>query len=314
MRMNNYLLALILMFVATQSGAQQLSFKKETSDGQTHFKYRWLDTKDKKQNLAFTFENKTMFGRFRNFKGYQPSRVKKTILVALKKAAAKVDRKKVDINFVERNSTYSISVSSKNKDLLANTEKMLIDVQNKTEAKILKKAYYNILTDKFGKTGVKPDHVRFAKESRKDILPLTQAIMAANPNLRGRYVAEYVLAFIQSIPYSTLESRRESHGAGFSPPLRLLNNNQGDCDSKVTLMANMLDAMFPRVKVVIIYMPNHALIGVQMTHRKNDKWIKIKGREYILAEPTGPAMLAFGKVGKQSEFFIDGLQYTYEMF
>ncbi len=314
MRMNNYLLALILLFMATQSGAQQLSFKKETVDGQTHFKYRWLDINDKKQNLAFTFENKTMFSRFRNFKGYQPSRVKKTILVALKKAAAKIDRRKVDINFIERNSTYSISVKSKNQDLLDKAEKMLIDVQNKTEAKILKKAYYNILTDKFGKTGVKPDHVRFAMESRKDILPLTQAIMEANPNLRGRQVAEYILAFIQSIPYSTLESRRESHGAGFSPPLRLLNNNQGDCDSKVTLMANMLNAMFPRVKVVIIYMPNHALIGVQMTHRKNDKWIRLKDREYILAEPTGPAMLPFGKIGKQSEFFIDGLQFTYEMF
>ncbi|MCJ8271994.1 MAG: hypothetical protein MJK04_21690 [Psychrosphaera sp.] len=312
--MKTQLFIAFALLLAMPLAAQQLSFKKETSEGQTHFKYRWLDIQDKKQNLAFTFENKTMFGRFRNFKGYQPSRVKKTILVALKKAAAKIDRRKVDINFIERPTTYSISIKGKNKDLREKAEKMLLAVRDKAQAKILKKAYYNILTDKFGKTGVKPDHVRFAMESRKDILPLTQAIVKANPKLRGRQVAEYILGFIQSIPYSTLESRRESHGAGFSPPLRLLNNNQGDCDSKVTLMANMLNAMFPRVKVVIIYMPNHALIGVQMTHRKNDKWIKLKDREYILAEPTGPAMLPFGKIGKQSEFFVDGLQFTYEIF
>jgi hypothetical protein len=307
-------LSLLLLVLATSLHAEQLSFKKQEKDGQTRFSYKWLDHKNKKQTLDFTLANKTMFSRFRHFKGYKPDRVQRAILVNLQKAAAKLDRKKINVNFVDRNDGIQIQLSSKDQKLIDKTNKMLIAIREKTEKKWLKKYYHNVLVDKFGQSGIKPDHVRIAKETGRDILPLTSAMLKKQPQLKGRQLAEYILGFVQSIPYSTLESRMQSNGAGFSPPLRLLNNNQGDCDSKVTLMANMLRAIYPRIKIVIIYLPNHALIGVQMTHRKNDKWLKLEGREYILAEPTGPGMIPFATVAESSEFFIDGRQFSYESF
>jgi hypothetical protein len=294
--------------------AEQVQFKKQVKDGQTQFSYRWVDHKHKAQALSFSIANKNLFGRFRHFKGYQPERIRRTILVKLQQASAKLDRKKINVNFVDTSNGIEIQLHARNQALLDKTNKMLTKVRAKAQVELLKKHYYNILTDQLGQTGVKPDHVRFARESSKDILPLTSAILAAHPKLRGRPLAEYILAFVQSIPYSTLESRRDSHGAGFSPPLRLLNNNQGDCDSKVTLMANILNAIYPRIKIIIVYLPNHALIGVQMSHRKSDKYIKVEGRDFILAEPTGPAMLPLATISKSSAIFIDGKQFTYEMF
>jgi hypothetical protein len=306
--------ALLLLCQFFNVSAEQTLFKKSVKDDQTHFKYRWLDHKNQSRELSFNLSNKSLFNRFRNFKGYQPERVKRTILVKLQQAAAKLDRRKINANFIDRADGIEIQLHSTDQDLIDRTLKGLTAIREKTEAELLKKYYYNVLTDKLGLSGVKPDHVRFVQESHKDIQPVTSAILKANPNLRGRQLAEYVLAFVQSIPYSTLESRRESHGAGFSPPLRLLNNNQGDCDSKVTLMANILNVIYPGIKIIIIYLPKHALIGIQMPHRKKDKYINVEGRDFILAEPTGPAMMPLATIAESSEIFIDGKQFTYEMF
>ena len=305
---------LLLLINSIDSSAKQLSFRKDKQATQTHFTYHFVDHKKQTQNLSFTLENATIFNRFRKFRGYKPERMQQTVLMTLKKAAAKVDRKKVDIQFIERNDSFEIRLSGEDQQINDNTLKTLLKMKTETEAKYVKKAYYNVLVNQQGSSGIKPDHVRFSNESRKDLLTLTNAIKKAKPKLRGRRLVEYILAFVQSIPYSTLDSRYESNGAGFNAPLRLINNNQGDCDSKVTLMATMINAMYPRIKVVIIYLSNHALIGVQMTHSKNDKAIKIKDREYILAEPTGPAMLPFGSIAASSAVFIDSGQFSHEIF
>lgn len=304
----------MLLLNSIDSSAKQLSFRKDKQATQTHFEYRFVDHKRQTQQLSFTLDNATMFNRFRKFKGYKPERMQQTVLMTLKKAAAKVDRKKVDIQFIEHADRFEMKLSGDDQQLTDNTLKTLLKMKAETQEKYVKRAYYNVLVNQQGTSGIKPDHVRFANESRKDILALTNAIKKANPNLRGRRLIEYILAFVQSIPYSTLESRYDSNGAGFNAPLRLINNNQGDCDSKVTLMASIVNAMYPRIKVVIIYLSDHALIGVQMTHSKNDKSIKIKDREYILAEPTGPAMLPFGSIASSSAVRIDSGQFSHEVF
>ena len=305
---------LLLLLNAFNSNAKQLSFKKVKQATQTQFSYRFKDHDRVSHKLSFTLENATLFGHFRHFRGYKPERMQETVLMTLKKMAAQVDRRTADIRFVERNNSFEIVITGEDQQINDNTLKRLIEMQTQIQSEYLKKAYYNILVEQHGPGGIKPDHVRFAQESYQDVAPIVEAITQTNPNLRGRKLIEYILAFVQAIPYSTLESRFESNGAGFNPPLRLINNNQGDCDSKVTLMATLVNAIYPRIKIVIVYLSNHALIGIQMTHSKNDKWIKLKDREYILAEPTGPAMIPFGQVAKSSDVYIDSEQFNYEIF
>ena len=310
-----FLLSFILLLGITPAvDAQQLAFKKTAKGGQTRFDYRWVDQNNTPQQLNFTIANKVLFSRFRHFRAYQSKTVQRTILVALQKETAKLDPKKIKVDFINRPHGIEIQATGTDQKLMTATLNGLNKIRDKIQADYLTKNYYDTLTDNFGKTGVKPHHARFAKESRSDMKPIVDAILAHRPQLKGRQLAEFILGFVQSIPYSTLESRRESNGAGFSPPLRLLNNNQGDCDSKVTLMASIFNAIYPRSKVAIIYLPEHALIGVQMGHRGNDKYIKIEGRNFILAEPTGPGMIPFAKIAKSSEYFIDGQQYNYQFF
>lgn len=308
------LLSLALLLFAGSAGAEQLLFNKQSKNGQTDFHYRWKDSKDNQHELKFTYNNKVLFSHFRNFKGYQPTRAKHKILNALEKTAAKVDRKKVNINFVEHKDSIEFKLVGKDRALLQQVEKVLMLERDKTQAKFLYDHYYNTLSDQFGRSGVKPDHVRIAKESTKDISTLTAAFLKQHPNLRIRDMVDRVLSFVQSIPYSTLENRRQSSGAGFNPPLKLLNNNQGDCDSKVTLMANILSSIYPRMQMAIIYLPEHALLAVQVAKRNQERTIKIQGRTLVLVEPTGPAMLPLGEVGKQSAFYINGKQFSYELF
>lgn len=304
----------LLLAFAGPVGAQQLAFKKKQQNEQTHFQYRWQDQNKQAQTLAFSIDNKVIFSRFRHFKAYQPKIVQRNLLMALQKAAAKLDAKKVRVEFINRSQGIEIIARGSEQQQITSVMAGLNALRDKIQSDYLSKNYYDTLTDSFGKTGVKPAHTRFAQESRADLQPLIKAILEHKPRLKGRQLTEFILAFVQSIPYSTLESRRESHGAGFSPPLRLLNNNQGDCDSKVTLMASILGSIYPRIKVAIIYLPEHALIGIQMGHRSSDKTLKLEGRNYLLAEPTGPAMIPLAEVAKSSAHFIDGQQFTYQVF
>ncbi|MFT4926407.1 MAG: hypothetical protein ACI8WB_002505 [Phenylobacterium sp.] len=299
---------------SVELSAEQLSFRKTVKDGQTHFAYHFKDHAGKAQKLEFTIKNKVLFSRFRHLKAYQGNVVQRNILVALQKATAKLDPKKIRIHLTNRPNGIEIKATGEDEQIVKNTLITLNKTRDTMLAAYLKKNYYDTLTDTFGQSGIKPHHARIAKESREDLKPIAQAILNHQPKLKGRAMLEFILAFVQSIPYSTLESRRESNGAGFSPPLRLLNNNQGDCDSKVTLMGSLFNALYPRRKAVIIYMPEHALLGVQMAYRGNDKTLRLEGRTFVLVEPTGPAMMPMSQIGEQSEYFIDGQQFSYQVF
>jgi hypothetical protein len=119
---------------------------------------------------------------------------------------------------------------------------------------------------------------------------------------------------VQSIPYSPLESRITSSGAGFNPPAKLLWENQGDCDSKMTLSATILRALMPRIDMVMIYIDQHALIGIAITGEAGEMTIDYQGITYLLAEPTGPALYPLGTLTPESELAVDQGRYIAEAF
>lgn len=67
------------------------------------------------------------------------------------------------------------------------------------------------------------------------------------------------------------------------------------------------------MKVAIIYLPNHALLGVQLAYGGKDKTLRMDGNTYLLAEPTGPALMPAGEVSEQSLAAIEGGMYSYEI-
>jgi len=89
--------------------------------------------------------------------------------------------------------------------------------------------------------------------------------------------------------------------------------NQGDCDSKVTLFASLLRSLIPKVSVALVFINNHALIGISIPARANEQTITVNGVTYLLADPTGPALLPAGRLGETSELAILQEQYTAEV-
>jgi hypothetical protein len=65
--------------------------------------------------------------------------------------------------------------------------------------------------------------------------------------------------------------------------------------------------------MVMLYLPNHALLGISLPFRSTERTLNIAGIDYLLMEPTGPAKLKLGEIAPSSERAIDGNTYSFEV-
>jgi len=103
------------------------------------------------------------------------------------------------------------------------------------------------------------------------------------------------------------------NGSGFSPPLAVLNQNLGDCDSKSVLTASLIRAFLPNNSMRLVLLRNHALLAIAMTPLTKDTTMMIDGMPFILLDPTGPAQMKLGEVSKSTKQAIASQQYTLEV-
>ena len=138
--------------------------------------------------------------------------------------------------------------------------------------------------------GLSMDHAKLVPAYVDDVAPVAAAIPGADP----RAWADNALAFVQAIPY---EIRADGADKGFRRPLSVIDRNKGDCDSKSTLFLAMLAAAHPGVESAMVYVPGHALVALALPPRAGDDTVEIRGRDWILAEPVGPAEYRVGETG-----------------
>ncbi len=186
----------------------------------------------------------------------------------------------------------------------------LTQQRDKLESEWLKQHYFQPFTAPDGAAAIKQDHVRIALESRSELAPLAEQLKqqgSTETEARQKTVA-HMLDFVQSIPYQLLDSQSGRQGKGFLSPRQVLEQNQGDCDSKVTLMAAMLAQLFPELKQAMVFVPGHALLGVALPAKPGEATLNREGETYLLMEPTGPAQLAMGQLAPTSKTLIDSKQ------
>ncbi|MEA3306689.1 MAG: hypothetical protein U9Q34_02790 [Elusimicrobiota bacterium] len=94
--------------------------------------------------------------------------------------------------------------------------------------------------------------------------------------------------------------RGEIHTGGLLPPAKAILSGWGDCDTKTGLAASIL-GNWNKMKLVGISVPGHYLMAIRRIPGKGDMFVRHKGLEYVLIEPAGPAWLAPGKVGYNTE-------------
>lgn len=300
----------MLLTLIAQGQAQQLGFSKSKVENAYQFTYQWLDHTSSKHTMTFTLTNEGLFDRFRNFKSYQKNYAQKTIVRRIIKEMQKKSVAGVQVFYRQQHDKFYIEVKGVDEKKVADAYQALAVIETEVTQKYLKEAYYQIFTDHERNHYIKVDHASIANDSVTDLKPLKPLILKHQSIRNIRKLTNYVLGFVQSIPYSPLESRLTSSGAGFNPPLQVLWENQGDCDSKMALTAAILRALIPRLDMVLIYIDGHAFIGINLPSKAGDISIIHHRVRYVLGEPTGPALLPLGKLAPASELAIIQGHYT----
>jgi hypothetical protein len=306
-----YFLILSLAYV-TSATANQIHFSKVENPKSYQFNYRWLDIDNTEQSLNFNLEKSALFDRFRTFKSFKPTLAEKIISKNVVKHLRKEPITNVKATYNARND--NIDLTSTNNTDLVNAQQKIRELEKKYTSDYLASNFYHQFITHTKAEAIKPDHVKFARLSADDLKPMKSLILEKVSIKNIRKATNYILGFVQSIPYSRLESRVNSAGAGFNPPLKLLWENQGDCDSKVTLAASLLRTLMPRIKMVMVFIDNHALIGIDVLAKGDETTIELDGITYLLAEPTGPARLPLGMLDQTSRLAVLQGQYVAEIF
>jgi len=305
-------LALISLFVVTLSHAKQVSFKKLAHEHSHSFHYQWLDSTDQRQSFQINLMNDVLFSQFRHFRSYDAKSVQNEVQRKIRKQLKKTPFDQVRVRFSRQQGSFTLT--SNNEQALAQAEEQLAQWQHNYLKEYLDDNYYHQFKTHQQNIGIKPDHVRIASESVNSFKPLREPIIEVVGVKDVREVSNYILSMIQSIPYSTLTSRVESSGAGFNIPNKVLWENQGDCDSKMVLTAAMMRAIMPRIDLVFIYLDNHALLGIGIEPKGDEKFIEVNEHIYVLADPTGPRLMNIGELSFESEQAIKANLYSAEAF
>jgi hypothetical protein len=304
----------ISLFFTAFTHAQQVSFSKKIEGDNYKFHYKWLDRHKQQQSINLTFTKPALFERFRQLKPYQSEFSHKTIMHAVKKQLSKEPLNEVQAFFLQVDEKTAIKIKGINDKNVQLAYQKVKKIEQVATEQYFKKNYYQFFSSHDGELGVKIDHARVANDSIADFQQVKSIFFDEIINKNVRNITDYVLGFVQSIPYSTLESRITSSGAGFNPPAKLIFENQGDCDSKVTLAATILRVLMPEVAIVIVYIDQHAFIGVAIPASADDIALQHQGINYLLAEPTGPALFRLGELAPESELAINQGRYIAEVF
>jgi len=300
-----------LLNVHLCSFAQQIAFDKTKQNKEVNFNYTWSDHQDQIRDIAFALPLRQL--NKQNHKKFIPDLAQQYVYIALHKAARKIDPREARVQIQHRGQDIYIEVTSRSTKLFDKWQRSMN--QSKTNAldQYLEDNYYSHFRTYLGQEAIKPDHLRYILENTAALLPVAQAVYNKLPsNTETRSYVNLVLSWVQSIPYNELNNRVTSNGAGYLPPLSVVANNQGDCDSKTVLMASLVRSLIPEVKMVMVYLPNHALLGIVLPFRTDEQTIKIDGMDYLLMEPTGPAKIPLGEIANRSARDLAGNMYSFE--
>jgi hypothetical protein len=304
-------LIIVFMSVHLPSFAQQLDFNKSKKNKEMSFNYTWSDHQELTRDIAFALPLRQL--NRQNHKKFIPDLAQQYVYIELHKAARKIDPREARVQIQHRGQDIHIQVTSRSNNLLDKWQRSMNQSQDKALDQYLKDNYYSHFRSHLGQKAVKPDHLRYISENQAALLPIAQAVYDKLPtNSETRSYVNLVLSWVQSIPYNELKNRISSNGAGYLPPLSVVANNQGDCDSKTVLMASLIRSLLPEVKMTMIFLPNHALLGIVLPFRTNEQTIDVDGLDYLLMEPTGPAKIPLGEIANSSARDIAGNMYSLE--
>jgi len=302
---------LCLSLTTFTSHAEQQSFKQLKLADATEYSYDWQDSNAQAHSLKFLLpaaqHNQPLQRKF------VANMAQQYVYIELHKAARAIDPRQATVDIKRQGKNIQVEVSSRSQELANRWQKNMEKSQTQAFDRYLHEHYFTRFTSFMGEEAVKPDHLRYIDENKIPLLPVAQSIYDMLPSgSESRSYVNLLLSWVQSIPYNSLENRLTSNGAGYLPPLAVINNNQGDCDSKAVLMASLIRSLLPEVKMVMVYLPNHAVLGISLPFRTNEPIVRLDGTDYLLMETSGPAIMAIGETGEKTKLALARGRYIFE--
>jgi hypothetical protein len=107
---------------------------------------------------------------------------------------------------------------------------------------------------------------------------------AHDASFTERETVNYVIAFVQSLPYAA--DNVSSPGNDYPKyPIETLFERGGDCEDTSILVAALLDQMGYDVALLILYNSNHCAVGIAID--SSGRYYEFEGTKYYYIETTG---------------------------
>lgn len=278
--------------------AKQLGWHKDDRGYYSVYTFRWEDFGGTPQELAFKVENDTT------------NRAQKTDTTFLMSKALEIKYAKAQREAAIR-STGAISIrpyQAANGNVgyrysgdTAKARTVIASIDRRATAAMeqyLESKNYHLKDN--GR--IESDYQTMARDNFLEIRPLARAIQRATKGMSMRDAMNYTLSFLQSIPYETYHPQAGDRGNYiFNSPLTLVSENKGDCDEKSLAFGTLMRLLFPNLEMGIVLVPGHAFIAMDIPPQKGDMLLPMNGRNYVVAEPVGPAYLPVGQISVGSQ-------------
>lgn len=272
-------------------------------DGALHYHYSWHQ---QGQAVEFSFQlpEQSVHQHLSSFRRYSPQLANTLMRQALQQELGRQNMTGVQLELPPTGSPLPLKVTARHTEDTRALQHQLTAHLQQARQDYLQRIYHTELTLKPNRRVIMIDHPRIVADSLHDLLPVAAALQQKFPYTTTREISQFLLNWLQRIPYQNLYDRSMSSAAGFLPPLQLIQQHRGDCDSKVVLMAALLRLLLPDVPLVIVYLPEHAVIGIGMQSQGSDQQLRLDGQNFVLADPTGPALQQVGEIAKRYQLHL----------
>lgn len=301
------LLLVLLLLPPLQAAPLRLKLQQQQDSLSFHYQF---DINGQRQQLSFNLSHATLAAHFPKFRALKPTLMQHYLWRDLQRHTAQYPG--VTIQRLPGADSLAYRLTGKDNTLLQQLQQELATLLAEQTRSYLQREYYQQVQLANQQQVLIPDHQRLMQDSLPALLPVATALHQAIAQLSSRQALGYISQWLQQIPYQDLSDRQRSSGASFSPPLRLLRENRGDCDSKAVLLAGLLRLLMPSVKLAIVYLPGHAVLAVQLPAEGSDTTVSINGVNYILVDATGPALQNPGQIASEYRIFSQSGAFTYQ--
>lgn len=296
--------AATLMLAASVS-AQEQTFQTQQRGGGQDFAYNYRTADGHTQALSFRLNLDDIARGSSEFKAWDDFAARSYAIGEVQKRARQISTAALSIEvrpapngMVIR--TVGVDPTPRNPQVKA-AEKTLNETYTTTLQSYASRSMYTTVP-KEGVTYIRPDYAAIAVRYTPAMGPVAQAILQQVPGAAQspRNFINAALAWLQTIPYDTLDDRTTSNGAGFQTPYGLMLGNLGDCDTKATALAALIHAAYPGIPLAIVTVPEHAFLAVGLPQTNEDYALRTEQGTFILADATGPGRTPLGMIDERT--------------